>query len=205
MALFEKKTIIKNEIDYDKLAKAIANTQKGEINSRQLEESFVNAIHLYKEDEIRKAEKEKEERKEKWLKSIGYIDDSQVDNRLKKYLSHNINNFILLKTFVFYKREYAKDVKMSFMFMMLVCSIIFLLLELAFLVFTLVLSYYIIISKSNLLYLSLNLVLLFFAKLMHIIRLEIEQMQDKEMINMIFSSLMAFIAALFTVLAFIRG
>ena len=205
MALFEKKTIIKNEIDYDKLAKAIANTQKGEINSRQLEESFVNAIHLYKEDEIRKAEKEKEERKEKWLKSIGYIDDSQVDNRLKKYLIHNINNFILLKTFVFYKREYAKDVKMSFMFMMLVCSIIFLLLELAFLVFTLVLSYYIIISKSNLLYLSLNLVLLFFAKLMHIIRLEIEQMQDKEMINMIFSSLMAFIAALFTVLAFIRG
>ena len=48
-------------------------------------------------------------------------------------------------------------------------------------------------------------IVLFFAKIMRIIQLEIDEMRSNEMINMIFSSLMAFIAALFTVLAFIRG
>ena len=40
MALFEKKTIVKNEIDYDKLAKAIAKESNLAIDYEKLTESI---------------------------------------------------------------------------------------------------------------------------------------------------------------------
>ena len=93
---------------------------------------------------------------------------------------------------------------MAFAFMAMISSVIFEVLELLFIAISVAVIYLVVIKTVSIWFLSILLLTLFFANLMRIIRMEIDQMENREMINMVFSSLMAFIAALFTVLSFIR-
>ena len=93
---------------------------------------------------------------------------------------------------------------MAFAFMALISSAIFDVLEWLFISISAAVVYLVVIKTVSVWFLSILILTLFFAKLMRIIRMEIDQMESNEMINMIFSSLMAFIAALFTVLSFVK-
>lgn len=94
---------------------------------------------------------------------------------------------------------------MAFAFMALISSVmIFDILEWLFISISAVIVYLVVVKTVSVWFLSILILTLFFAKLMRIIRMEIDQMESNEMINMIFSSLMAFIAALFTVLSFVK-
>lgn len=204
MALIEIKKIY-NNIDYDKLAKLITESQDNSKYNANLEKNITNALKSYSEYEKSEIDRRNLERRKLWKQKIGLLDVPENSKWIKRKAIELINSLILFKTFVFYKKEYAKEVKASFMFMAMISSFLFFILELAFLALSIIIVYIVVKNHLELSYLSFIIPSLVFAKLMHIIGLEIDQMKDNEMINMIFSSLMAFIAALFTVLSFIRS
>lgn len=186
MALFEKKIIVKNEIDYDKLAYAIEK-----------------AIAESETEKKKQIEKEEEEVDKNWRKTIGLKEHEKKENFFK-HICINISNFFhMLKTFINYKNNYAKDTRMTFTFMAMISAFIFGTLQFMFILLSVVIIYLVIIATVSAWFLLFLLFTVFFAQLMHIIVMEIDQMENNEMINMIFSSLMAFIAALFTVISFV--
>ena len=113
------------------------------------------------------------------------------------------NELHILKIFVFFKKDYAKNTQMSFGIMTMISSFVFRFLRLMFVLLSFSIVYLVITAKLPAWSLMFILFTLPFAQIMHIIAMEIDQMESNEMINMIFSSLMAFIAALFTVISFI--
>ena len=183
----QESTIKVTEIDYDKLAKSITK-----------------AILESRNEEDKQIEQKEEEINRNWHKTIG-LQEHTENEKLFKRIGISISNFFhFLKVFVFYKKSYAKDTRMAFAFMAMISSVIFEVLELLFIAISVAVIYLVVIKTVSIWFLSILLLTLFFANLMRIIRMEIDQMENREMINMVFSSLMAFIAALFTVLSFIR-
>ena len=65
MALFEKKTIINTEIDYEKLADTIAKTKSIEIDYDKLVKSIINDSK-----DFEKKESEEEEKRQNALKDL---------------------------------------------------------------------------------------------------------------------------------------
>ena len=176
------------EIDYEKLAKCITKS-----------------IIESKKDEEKQIELKEEEKYRNWRSTIG-MREHFPNERLFDRIKINVgNDFRALMAFIFYKKDYAKDTRMAFASMAMISSLIFKALEVFFILLSLAVIYLVFLKSYPVWFLSALILTLFFAKLMCIIRMEIDQMESNEMINMIFSSLMAFIAALFTVLAFIRG
>lgn len=184
----QETTIKISEIDYDKLAEAVTK-----------------AILKSKEEELKKSESEEEKELERWRNKLGFKEHSNNESIFKTKMIDFYNSLIALKTIVFYKKDYAKETNFSFGIMAIICSYIFELLEILFLILFVLIILSVAMRKLSPLGLLTVPIVLFFAKIMRIIQLEIDEMRSNEMINMIFSSLMAFIAALFTVLAFIRG
>lgn len=183
----QETTIKVTEIDYDKLAKSITK-----------------AILESKNEENKQNEQKEEELSRNWRRTIGLKEHTE-NEKLFKHIGISISNFFhSLKAFVFYKKSYAKDTRMAFAFMALISSMIFDVLEWMFIAISAAVVYLVVIKTVSVWFLSILILTLFFAKLMRIIRMEIDQMESNEMINMIFSSLMAFIAALFTVLSFVK-
>lgn len=174
------------EIDYDKLAKCITSAI---IESKNEEEKIIEQ----NEDELDK----------NWKKTIGLKEHEQNEKLLKRLGVDISNDLHILKIFIFFKKDYAKNTQMTFGIMAIILSIIFRCLWLLFGLLSVSTIGLILTAKISAWYLLFFLYTLFFAQLMHIISLEIEQMEDENMINMIFSSLMAFIAALFTVISFV--
>ena len=200
-----KKTIVKNEIDYDKLAKAIANESNSAIDYEKLTKSIIDAINQNKENENKNKAHEEEQKIANWRDMFGlkeYHEDAKWYQKLDVGL---YNDWIALKSFIFYKKKYAKNTSITFGFMALICSIIFFFIQYAFLVGAIALAVLVYKGEIEPVFLLFELFLLFFFNVMRIIRLEIDQMKENDMINMVFSSLMAFIAALFTTLAFFKG
>ena len=185
----EQRPIILNsvEIDYDKLADAIV---KG------IMESTARERQNQQRNEVKK--------QEEWDKKIGFIKHTDGEKFIKRKWVEFLNGLIALKAFIFYKKEYTSETRFSFEMMQMICTAILYLICFAFLGLSILIIVCVAVYHMPIWILSFLLITLFFARFVHIISMEIEQMQNNEMINMIFSSLMAFIAALFTVLAFIR-
>lgn len=182
-----------------------SNIQVAEIDYDKLAKSITKAILESKKEEDQQLAKNEEELNKSWRSTIGLKDHTE-NEKLMKRIGIDISNALhAMKTFVFYKRSYAKDTRMAFAFMALISSMIFDVLEWLFIAISVAIVYLVVIKTVSVWFLCILILTLFFAKLMRIIRMEIDQMENDEMINMIFSSLMAFIAALFTVLAFIKG
>ncbi len=205
MALFEKKTIVKNEIDYDKLAKAIAKESNLAIDYEKLTESITKAFIQNKENEKKEKAIEEEKNTANWRKTYGFKDIAKNDKWYRKIGVGLYNDLIALKVFILYKKDYAQKSAMTFGFMALICSIIFTVAQYIFLGGAIAVTVLVVKGKIDPIFILLDLFFLFFFNLMRVIKIEIDQMKDNDIINMVFSSLMAFIAALFTVLAFIRG
>ncbi|MDE6708589.1 MAG: hypothetical protein K2K06_11205 [Oscillospiraceae bacterium] len=184
---FQEPNIKVTEIDYDKLAKSITEAI---IESKKKEEELI--------------ETEEETLNKNWQKTIGLKEHSE-NEKIFKHIGINISNmFCLLKTFIFYKKDYAKDTRMAFAFMALISSLIFWVLQWLFIAISIMVVCLVVMKTISAWFLSILILTLFFAQLMHIIQMEIDQMESNEMINMIFSSLMALIAAIFTVLSFVK-
>ena len=174
------------EIDYEKLAKCITN-----------------AI-IESKDEVEKLTEQKEEEIDRnWRKTIGLKEYKQNEKLFKRWAIDISNFYHMMKTLVFYKRNYAQDVRMTFPFMAMISSMIFNCLRLLFILLSLSIIYLVVTATIPAWSLIFLLLTLLFAQIMHIIAMEIDQMENNEMINMVFSSLMAFIAALFTVISFV--
>jgi len=206
MALIEKKIIVKPEIDYDKLAKAITKTKTNNtsIDYDKLAESINKALLQSREDEKKEKANEEEQEIANWRSMFGFKelkDDAKLHQKIGVGL---YNDWIALKSFIFYKKRYAQNTSMTFNFMALICSIIFLAIQLAFLAGAIALVALVYNGKIAPEFLVFEVIILFFFNMMRVIRLEIDQMKENDMINMVFSSLMAFIAALFTTLAFFK-
>lgn len=204
MAFIEKKTIVKNEIDYDKLAKAIAKESNLAIDYEKLTESIIDAFKQNKEIEKKEKALEEENDNSNWRETLGFIELQKNDVWYRKLGVDIHNNLVALKAFIFYNR-FAKDSSMTFGFMAFLCSIIFTCLQYLFLGGSIIVTLLVFKDILKPIFLLLDLFFLFYCNMMRVIRIEIDQMKDNVLINMVFSSLMAFIAALFTVLAFIRG
>lgn len=174
------------EIDYDKLAKCITN-----------------AIIESKSEEKKLIENEEKELNINWHKTIGLKEHGVNENIFKRICISISNAFHIFKTFIFYKKDYAQNPRMAFGFMVMILLAIFGILRLMFFLLSVAIIYLLATGTVSKLFLIFLLYTLFFERLMRIIGLEIDQMEDKEMINMIFSSLMAFIAALFATISFI--
>lgn len=205
MALIEKKTIVKTEIDYDKLAKAIAKANNTAIDYDKLADTINVAISQSLSEEKSDEKFEKKLKNFEWRRAVGLKEYPYNSKWLKKKLIDFLNLFIFFKAVICYKKGYVKDARITFAFMTMICVYIFFVLELA---FYLIVIGHILNEGKNILhikYLLFDGSLLFFGRMMRVIRLEIDHIQDNERINMIFSSLMAFIAALFTTLAFLKG
>ena len=125
MALIEKKTIVKTEIDYDKLAKAISKTNNTAIDYDKLAESINKAILQSREDEKKEKTNEEEQEIANWRSMYGFK-ELQDDAKLHQKIGVGLyNDWIALKSFIFYKKKYAQNTSMTFNFMALLCSIIF--------------------------------------------------------------------------------
>ena len=205
MALIEKKTIVKTEIDYDKLAKAIAKANNTAIDYDKLADTINVAVSQSLSEEKSDEKFEKKLKNYEWRKEIGLKEYPHNSKWLKKRLIDFLNIFISMKVVVFYKKGYVKDARMTFAFMTMICVYIFVALEFAF--YLIAISQIIVEGKNiiNIKYLLFEGSLLVMGRMMRVIRLELNHIKDNERINMVFSSLMAFIAALFTTLAFIKG
>ena len=204
MALIEKKTIVKTEIDYDKLAKAISKTNNTAIDYDKLVESINKALLQSREDEKKEKINEEEQKIANWRSMYGFK-ELQDDAKLHQKIGVGLyNDWIALKTFIFYKKRYAQNTSMTFSFMALICSIIFFVIQYAFLAGAIALAVFVFKGEIEPVFFAFEVIILIFFNIMRIIRLEIDQMKENDMINMVFSSLMAFIAALFTTLAFLK-
>lgn len=191
------KIIVKQEIDYDKLAHAIVKAQK-----------------IVEADESEKNKEQEKQELKRWHKSIGikdYNDDNS--NFFVKKLHKIRNGFSVLFHIIFFKKKYAVSDIVTFSLLQLgasgvfsVCSLLFLLLSIYF-----VLMSFMIIQESKPvfnfqpIYLLWAFSIFLFSRLFKIASIEVEKLNDKNYVIAIFSSMTCFFAMVFSLIALFRG
>lgn len=183
-------TYVRTDIDYDKLAEAIVKAHK--------------EIKTSEEKEAKK--QEKEERKE-WYRIIGYKEiDENWTWRRKKWQSFK-NDCATLKSVFTFKAENAKTPRLAFELMRLgtgmiygICEWTLYLLGMFFIVFPFISKDVFFLDYGNI---GLGFLSIFFGKIIRIAKLEVENVKDKEMLNMIFSANMTFVGVILAVIAIV--
>lgn len=206
MALFEKKTIINTEIDYEKLADTIAKTKNIEIDYDKLAKSIINVSKCFEE----KKETEEEEQRQNALKELRnkYKIQEEISGKgVSVFFKKIANNFKYIRAFLGYNEKQAAHPVMTFDLMRAISGLFFLIIEVIFIVLGGAIifnaSFYEKISDRTV-YAFLGFFIVFLASFFRIPKLEVNVMKNKEMLITIFSVIMAFIAALFTVLSFVK-
>jgi len=200
MALIEKKTIVKNEINYEKLAQAISHTNN-EIDYERLAKAIVSAS---------KAEEIESEKRRKAVLRQHRHKYHIIQNTSRKGIGVKIANTIrTIHGFLNYNEEQSETPVLTFELLKGVSGLFFLFVEVGLIIF----GYFNIgaaafiaktlIERIGYCVMGFSFVLL--GSVFRVIRLEVGAMKSRELINVVFSSLMAFIAALFTTLAFLKG
>ncbi|MDE6835027.1 MAG: hypothetical protein K2J39_12405, partial [Ruminococcus sp.] len=95
------------------------------IDYEKLAEAVTKAILKSKEEEEKALKIEEDILDKEWQKTIGLKEHSKNENWFKKKWIDFVNNFFALKTFIFYKKDYANKTRMSFAFMAYICCTIF--------------------------------------------------------------------------------
>ncbi|MCR5020841.1 hypothetical protein [Ruminococcus sp.] len=189
MALFEKKTIIKNEIDYEKLADIIIKTKQVDIDYDKFASSFIDAIEKNKKEAQNSENKKREIQRETTLHDLGVGKGDLTNNKFKDFIKQF---FAVLKM----KREHLgyhdviADLKKT------LSQIFFQILEIALILFG-----YIIILRSafyasiiyRISYSFLGFTFVFFSNVFRIASYEVELMEDESKINETFISVLTFI------------
>lgn len=191
--LFKKEPstiVVKQEIDYDKLADAIVKAQID--------------FKVYEKNE---AEKQEEIDRKSWRKIIGYEEIDQNWTWRKKKWQAFKNGVFTLKAIFFFKAENAKTPRLTFELIRLGTGMIYNLCEwclycLCFLFIIAIFS-----LKANIFtaieYTVLAIMSAIFGKIIRIAKLEVENIKDKEILNMIFSANMAFVGVILAAIAII--
>ncbi len=210
MPLFEKKILIKNEIDYEKLAQVLSQKKQVEIDYDKLAETIVKAQDMIKEKTVKERQQEESEQLMEWQRKIGYIDYPQDEKWIKK-LFHRIKNFFaVLSKILFFKPGYADKPRVSFELMRITIHFMFELYERFLYICTLFLFILFVgatVSSSSILtcvsFLIFTFVSFFIARIIRIAKLETECMNDKDTLNTVFSANMAFIGVILAIVAII--
>lgn len=194
MALFEKKTIIKNEIDYEKLAKAIKQSS-AEIDYNKLAEAIVKASNA--------AEKEESEKRKECMKEFRKkykIDDDDIRFSLTNFWRCS-------RAFLEYGEKQSEVPVMTFEMLKSVSALFFLALEVVLILFGFWLIGYALFEipqlGSRVITNIWGLLIIIFGCFFRIPRIEVSVMKDKDRINIVFSSIMALLCAVFALLAII--
>lgn len=181
---------VKTDINYDKLAEAI-----------------VKAYKTIKTTEEKESEKQSKEERKEWLNIIGYKEYSEGENWLLKKWHSMKNDFATLKCIFTFKAKDAKTPRLTFELIRLgtgliygLCEFLLYLLGAFFVVSPFVLQDTIPIDYA---YIALGFLSVFFARIIRIAKLEVENIKDKELLNMIFSANMTFWGVILAVIAII--
>jgi len=197
MALFEKKTIIKNEIDYDKLAEAIGKYNKNEIDYDRLAEAIVKASKAEEKEEQKKREEILKAYRQKYK-----IDDNDTGFSFKNF-------WRCMRAVLEYGKKQSEVPVMTFDLMRGISSVFFFLIELAFIVFGFIIIGYagFMLPRwiNRLAFGFLGLVFVFFSCFFRIARIEVSVMEDKDRLNIVFSSIMALLSVIFAIIAIFQG
>lgn len=204
MSLFEKlfknkpqTIIVKQEIDYDKLADAIVKAQK-----------------IIKDDENEEIKEQEKQKRENWQKAIGY--KKYDDDKAKFYVKagHRVRNFFsVLFHFIFFSEKKATTDTVTFGLLQMttsgifkLCSTILILLTLLF-----ILKSFAMIQENEFIfkfqpiYLGYALPTFMFSKFFKIASFEIVNLKDRNYVIAIFSATTCFFAMVFALIALFKG
>ena len=197
MALIEKKTIVKTEIDYDKLAKAIAKANNTAIDYDKLAKAIITA---------NKAEKEADnmgnnEAIERFRKKYKLEFDEKGE--LKKGLK---NQFRCFRAYLEYGKEDVGQPFLLFEVFKAIPILIIFMMECFCCLFGLIIIFTS-VKDGNIFnrvgYCSIGVAAIMFGSVLRILKIEITAVSKTEVVNMIFSSMMALLCALFAFLALV--
>ena len=184
----EKTVYLKPEIDYEKLANVVST-------------AIISANKSEKEALRKETEKHNKERH----RSMGLIEYPVNTKLFRRKLIDFLNFFIGLKNIIFYKKEYARDIRMTYEMLRFVSSLALSIAQFFIWISLLLSIIQSINNQINPLLLLFYVPVLLFERFLNIMRLEIEAMENREVLMSFFSALMAFIAALFSILSFFKG
>ena len=199
MALFEKKTIIQNEIDYDKLAQAIKLSQT-EIDYNKLAKAIVEAS---KAEEIEKDRKRKQTFR-KYRKRYRIIKDTSNKGICVKVA----NSFRSIHGFLNYNKVESEESELTFEMIKGISAFFFWIIEISLIIvgYLSIIGAFSIDSILERMIISLcGFSMVFLASVFRVIRLEVSAMKDKECINIVFSSIMAFGGVLLAFASLLMG
>lgn len=191
MALFEKRTIIRNEIDYEKLAHAIKQSE-ATIDYDKLAEAIVKAS---KAEEIEEMTKHKETMKK-------FREKYKIDENKKHSF---INTLRYCRAFLEYGEEQSDAPVMTFDLLKGFAGFAFLLIEIIAISFGLFMIGYTAFNVPSILdriiFSFFGFLIVYIGSIFRIARIEVSVMEDKERINIVFSSIMALLGVIFALIA----
>ncbi|MCR5478729.1 MAG: exosortase/archaeosortase family protein [Ruminococcus sp.] len=127
MALIEKKTIVKNEIDYDKLAEIILMSRQTEINYDKLATALLDAVEKKKEERERLEREQVLQHKEEILHQLGAGKDDLTGNVILDFVKqfkmvlkikreHQYNNNIITELKKTLSQMFFRFMEFAFIF-----------------------------------------------------------------------------------------
>lgn len=206
MALFEKKTII-NEIDYDKLAKAILkNQQKSEIDYEKLTDAIVKSQEIVEDCKQKKAEQTDENNYLEWRKKLGIKEYPENENFIKKLFHDICNIFKIYWSFMTFKNKDVNDDLITFNLMKMSLTAIFTTFQ--YFLYLIYLSTIIMAIMSDIVmwnYIIIASMSFVFAQLFRISEMEIEKIRDRNYLISILSAVTCFIAMIVAIISLFKG
>lgn len=191
-----QKIIVKQEIDYDKLADAIVKAQK-----------------IIKDDENEEIKEQEKQKRENWQKAIGY--KKYDDDKAKFYVKagHRVRNFFsVLFHFIFFSEKKATTDTVTFGLLQMATSGIFKLCSgiLVFLSLIFVLMSFAMMKEKELIfkfqpeYLGYAVPTFLFSKFFKISSFEVANLKDRNYVIAIFSATTCFFAMVFALIALFK-
>lgn len=182
----------KCSIDYEKLAHAIVKAQQ-----------------ISKEKAERDEKKEQAKHKCEWYKTIGYTELKGNEKILSRLGVEISNFFVIIKTFLFYKKEYAKTDNMTFSLLQMATSGILEIIKLLFYVIGILFIVALATAIKDEIatmgiwigYILLSFLTFVLGKMFKIASFEVENMTDRNLLISIFSAMTSFIAMMLAIFA----
>lgn len=189
--------IVKQEIDYDKLANAIVKAKK-----------------IIEADENKKIEEQEKQTRENWQKAIGY--KKYNDDKAKFYTKagHRIRNFFsVLFHLIFFSGKKATSDTVTFGLLQMATLGIFQLCNMILVFLTLLLIFvsFIMVKEKEFIFKFQPIYLLYalptflFSKYFKIACFEIANLKDRNYVIAIFSATTCFFAMVFALIALFKG
>ena len=203
MPLIDKRTIIKNEIDYDKLGQTIANATSDNIDYDKLATAIVMATQTQEKEDNQLREEALKELREKYK-----IKEDIQGKGIQAYWGKLLNGLRYCRAFLGYNSKQATSPVITFELMRTMSSFFFLVIEIAHIVIGALCiagAFFNTYWYQRLFTALLGLIAIFMSNFFRVSRLEVEAMTNKEILNIVFSAIMAFLGTAFAFIALFQG